>query len=84
MAHKFSDFEKYIGTPLQQFIIPIIPAKNADGTPTTLRPSSSLKPENLGKIPGLWSRRAGPVSEGGKTTAARPQTSEAGRGGNLK
>jgi phage/plasmid-associated DNA primase len=54
MAHPFSDFEKYIGTPVEPFIIPIIPAKNADGTPTTLRPSSSLEPENLGKIPGLW------------------------------
>jgi hypothetical protein len=54
MAHPLSDFEKYIGTPVQQFIIPIIPAKNADGTPTTLRPSSGLSQDHLGKIPGLW------------------------------
>jgi hypothetical protein len=49
----FSNFEKYIGTPVQPYIIPIIPARNADGTPTTLRPSSNLTPEHLGKIPGL-------------------------------
>ena len=54
MAHPFSNFEKYADSPVGRFIIPIIPAKNADGTPTTLRPTSNLTPDQLGKIPGLW------------------------------
>ena len=50
-AQSPSDFLKYRGTVFQRFILPIIPAGAA------LDEDSSVSPENLGKIPGSWSRR---------------------------
>jgi hypothetical protein len=46
---KPSDFKKFIGTPFQPYILPIIPAGG------TLAEDSSLTPDHLGKIPGWWS-----------------------------
>lgn len=46
-----SDFLKFIGTPFQRFILPIIPAG------AKLSPESSLTPDQLGKIPGKWNPR---------------------------
>src|SRR5882762_11421310 len=44
----YSDFEKYADSPVRGFILPIIPVG------AQLKPSSNIKSENLGKIPGLW------------------------------
>lgn len=41
-----SNFLKYIGTPFERWILPIIPAG------AELIEDGSLTPENLGKIPG--------------------------------
>jgi putative DNA primase/helicase len=52
MAAPHSNFLKYIGTPFERYILPIIPAK------ATLKPREDGKPgiapENLGKIPGRY------------------------------
>jgi putative DNA primase/helicase len=49
--HPPTDFLKYIGTPFEKHILPIIPA-GAD-----ISADSSLTAEHLGKIPGLWAWR---------------------------
>jgi hypothetical protein len=46
-----TDFLKFIGTPFERYVLPIIPA----GAP--LSADSSLTSEHLGKIPGSWSTR---------------------------
>ncbi len=43
-----SDFLKFIGTPFEHYILPIIPAG------ATLAPESSLTADHLGKIPGKF------------------------------
>jgi phage/plasmid-associated DNA primase len=49
ITHPPSNFLKYIGTPFQYFILPIIPAG------AELKKESTLTPDYLGKIPGKWS-----------------------------
>jgi putative DNA primase/helicase len=49
--HPHSNFVKYIGTDFQPFILPIIPVD------AQLSDKSKLKPELLGKIPGLYNRQ---------------------------
>jgi len=53
MTNPPSDFLKYIGTPLQKLVLPIIPA----GDP--LREDSSLTADHLGKIPGKFAPALG-------------------------
>lgn len=55
MPHPFTDFKKWAGTEFEAYILPIIPAG------ATLKPpdeegkrGSSIKPDQLGKIPGKW------------------------------
>jgi P4 family phage/plasmid primase-like protien len=48
MFNQFSNFTKYIGTPFEEDILPIIPAG------AQLKPDSSLTAGHLGKIPGRW------------------------------
>lgn len=48
MMHPKTDFLKYIGTPFEPFILPIIPAG------ATLKEDSKLTPDHLGKIPGKY------------------------------
>jgi hypothetical protein len=48
MSHPPSKFTKYADTPLQHYILPIMPAG------ATLRSTSTIKVEQLGKIPGIW------------------------------
>ncbi len=48
MTNPPTDFLKYIGTPFQPYILPIIPAG------AKLRPDSALTPDHLGKIPGKF------------------------------
>lgn len=48
MMNPPSDFLKYIGTPFEPYILPIIPAG------AELIEASKLSPEQLGKIPGKW------------------------------
>lgn len=43
-----SDFLKYIGTPFERYILPIIPAG------AKLTKTSTLTPKHLGKVPGIW------------------------------
>jgi hypothetical protein len=49
MQHFMSDFAKFIGTVFEPDILPIIPSG------AKLSPSSYLSPEQLGRIPGLYS-----------------------------
>jgi hypothetical protein len=42
-------FSKYLGTPYQPYIRPVIPPG------ATLAPNSRIEPEKRGKVPGLWS-----------------------------
>ena len=53
MTNPPTNFLKYIGTPFQPYILPIIPAGAA------LRESSNLTPDHLGKIPGKFSAELG-------------------------
>jgi P4 family phage/plasmid primase-like protien len=46
----FSNFEKFIGTPVERYILPAIPSSAGD----QLSPLSKIKPDQLGKIPGMW------------------------------
>jgi hypothetical protein len=62
----YSDFEKYIIRRTSSYH----PRQNADGTPTTLRPTSNLTPEHLSEIPGLYYDDSWTALVGGKTTAA--------------
>jgi hypothetical protein len=44
----YTDFKKYIGTPFQEYILPIIPVS------AKLSPNSGISPQMLGKIPGRY------------------------------
>ncbi len=48
MTNPPTDFLKYIGTPFESWILPIIPAG------AELTKDSKLSPDKLGKIPGKW------------------------------
>jgi len=53
VSNQGSNFLKYAVSPLRQYILPIIPAG------ANLGPDSSLPPDNLGKVPGTYSRSQG-------------------------
>ncbi len=69
MAHPLTNFKKWTDTEFERYILPIIPAG------ATLKDSSKLSPEQLGKIPGKWSSEAKAW-----TGFAGWQTHRAGRG----
>lgn len=51
--HKKSDFLKFIGTPFERYILPVIPAGTKD-KPTPLSKGCHIETGNLGKIPGSF------------------------------